>query len=63
MTNNNFYLLDFNQATERILNLMDELGFTTLEPVDSDILRVRITEIMRENIERQGVRTYNISSD
>ena len=63
MTNDNFYCLDFSQATERILDLMDELGFTAPDPVDSDLLRVRITEIMRENIERQGVRTYNVNSD
>jgi len=50
-------------ATEKILDLIDEMGFTTPEPIDVKSLRDRITCIIRENLLIQGVNIYSTTEE
>jgi len=50
-------------ATEKILDLIDEMGFTTPEPIDVKALQDRITCIIRENLLIQGVNIYSTTEE
>jgi hypothetical protein len=50
-------------ATEKIIDLIDEMGFTTAHPIDVKSLRDRITCIIRENLLIQGVNIYSTTEE
>lgn len=58
-----YYYLDFDKPVEEILDLIDSMGFSTPHPFDSESLRIKISQIIRENMEKQGIRTYDILTE
>jgi hypothetical protein len=55
--------INFKIAAEKILDLIDEMGFTTPAPVDVNSLRNSISDIMRENLLTQGVNIYSTTEE
>ena len=64
MENDNFTeVINIRRITELVLEYLDSSGFTTDVPIDPELLRQSVDEIIRAEIEDQGVRTYTFGSE